>query len=237
MNKNIELKKISDVLDNAEAYIAEMRQAKDKETIPLDLAHYIWMYFRNTDLNKSTLEMLALFWADKTYQLAASAIKRVDAYTYAFFAGVAPKFWDLMQDRGVDTFYIIDNEIREDMFKFVCTLFELSGFRVVAPYFDEKADTSALKTREEMTVNIVMDPLGAGVYDFLNFEAVEAQIRAYMKPIQNIVYLEKDARVNYIEKVIQIGKQSDYLCLFKNEAANSDKVQIIKSSTVPGEKK
>ena len=232
MDKNIEPKKITDILDNAEAYIAEMRQTQDKETIPKQLSNYAWECFRTMELDKALLEKLALFLVDKTYRVSATISGVLDVYTYSFFAGVMPKLWDAIQGRGVDTFYILDNSMRADRYKLACDLFGLSGFIVIGPYFDEKTDTKILKTDEEKKVTIVMDPLGAGVDDYLNFEAVEAQLNHYMKLTQNIVYVEKDSRVNYIDKVVEIGKQSNYLCIFRNLAPDTDKVQVIKSRSL-----
>jgi hypothetical protein len=226
MDKSLEPKKISDVLDNAEGYIAEMRQKQDIETIPAELKNYIWQYFRKTDMDKMLLEKVACFSVDKICRIAA-VLTMADKYTYAFFAGVMPAIWDYLQGRGVDTFYILDNTMREDRFKINYDLYRLSGFCIATPYFDY-ADSTALKTDKEKTVNIVMDP--PFTYNYLNFEAVEAQLRKYMSSTQNIVYIEKDSTVNYIDKVVEIAKNSNYLCVFRNEAPNDAHVRIVKSN-------
>jgi len=226
MDKSLEPKKISDVLDNTEAYIAEMRQKQDMETIPAELKDYIWKYFRETDMNKMLLEKVACFAVDKICRIAA-VMTMADKYTYAFFAGVMPAIWDYLQGRGVDTFYILDNSMREDRFKLNYDLYKLSGFCVATPYFDY-ADNSALKTDKEKTVNIIMDP--PFTYHYLNFEAVEAQIKKFMSSTQNIVYIEKDSTVNYIDKVVEIGKNSKYLCIFRNKEPTDAHIQIIRSN-------
>ncbi|MFA5099770.1 MAG: hypothetical protein WC547_02660 [Candidatus Omnitrophota bacterium] len=226
MDKSIEPKKVSDVLDNAESYIAEMRQKQDKVTIPQELKQYIWIYFRNADMTKAIMEKLACFSVDKIYRVA-SVLTMADEYTFAFFAGVMPKLWDSLQDRGIDTFYILDNAIREDRFNLIVNLFRVSGFCVVTPYFDT-TNKDVLKTEKEKTVHIVMDP--PLFYDYCSLEAVEAQINKYMSSTQNIAYIEADSRVNYLDKVMEMGKKSKYLCIFRNEAPTDSRVQIVRSN-------
>ena len=59
-------RKITDLLDNMEAYIDEMRKTKDLETIPKELKQYAWEYFREVEISKEDLQRLAIFVADKT---------------------------------------------------------------------------------------------------------------------------------------------------------------------------
>ena len=194
-------RKITDLLDNMEAYIDEMRKTKDLETIPKELKQYAWEYFREVEISKEDLQRLAIFVADKTYRVV-SYIELMDNYTRAFFAKVIPYLWDSLQDRGVDTFYILDNELREDRFRAVVELFELTGIAVVTPY-GEKGN--------------------------LEYEAVEKQIRDYMAPVRNIMYVEKNASVNYLDKVTKLAKDSKYLCIFRSKAPTNPKVEIFNS--------
>ena len=194
-------RKLTDLLDNMEAYIDEMRKTEDIETILKQLKQYAWEYFREVEIDKENLQRLAIFVADKTYRVV-SYIELVDNYTRAFFAKVIPYLWDALQDRGVDTFYIIDNQIREDRFQATVQLFELTGVAVVRPY---------------------------GNHGILDYELVEKQIKDHMAPVRNIMYIEKDASVNYLDKVLKLAKESKYLCIFRSKAPTNSQVEIYNS--------
>lgn len=190
---------ITDLIENIDSYVAMMRGAKDTETIPKDLKQYAWEYFRSQELNKDLLQKLAIFVSDKTYRIIAElGIK--DKYTWAYFAKVIPYLWDTLQDRGVDIFFIIDNELREDRFNLTVELFELTGAAVVTPYSEKGT---------------------------LSFEVVEARIKKYMAPIRNIIYIEKNDSVNYIEQVKELATKSDYLVLFRNQAPIDGKLELL----------
>lgn len=194
-------RRITDLLDNAEIYIAEMRATEDMETIPKALKQYAWGYLRNTELNKELLHRWAIFVADKTYRVI-SDIEVLDNYTRAFFARIMPYLWDRLQDRGVDIFYILDNKLCEDRFRAVVELFELTGMAVVTPY---------------------------GEHGNLEYEEVEKKIKDYMAPIRNIMYIEKNANINYIDKVIKLAKESKYLVIARNKAPSDSKVVVLNS--------
>ncbi|MGH7202876.1 MAG: hypothetical protein ACREHC_00345, partial [Candidatus Levyibacteriota bacterium] len=124
---------ITDLIDKIDIYLEEMREKKDKIEIPKKLSNYIWGYFRDINPDKEKLKLLALILADHTYRYASS-VMLTDDYTQIYFASVYSVLWDAIQARGVDTFYILDNEIREDRFLLTVQLFALSGVAVVTPY-------------------------------------------------------------------------------------------------------
>jgi hypothetical protein len=43
-----------------------------------------------------------------------------------------------LRSKGIEVFYILDNEIREDRFELSVMLYELGGVTVVTPYDDDK---------------------------------------------------------------------------------------------------
>src|SRR5579859_2440628 len=104
---------ITDLIDNIEMYVEEMRKKDDEEIIPKYLKQYAWEYFREKELSKDDLKKLAIFVVDRTYRIAAELV-RIDKYTRAYFTLVIPFFWDTLQDRGIDIFYIVDNTFKED---------------------------------------------------------------------------------------------------------------------------
>lgn len=190
---------ITDLIDHLEDYVAEMRKTEDSETIPKFLKQYAWEYFREVTITKDDLKKLAIFVVDKTYRIAAN-LRLMDKYTKAFFALVIPYLWDAIQNRGVDIFYIVDNTFNEDgRFEAIVELFQLSGMAVVTPYNDD------------------------GNREYIE---VEQQIRGFMSPIRMIMYIEKDASVNYLDQVSKIAKDSKYLTILRNKASSESLVEV-----------
>jgi len=228
-------KNITDVVDNIDFYISEMRKTKDIKSIPESLGQYIWEYFREIELNKEKLISLAIFLADRTYRYAASS-GEVDNFTRAFFASVAATLWDTLQARGVDMFYILDNEIREDRFMLTIQLFAVSGVAVVTPY-TIKENYHEYMTIEEQVKWVLsfdgkdFDPKNYTITidsseDLRNMEVIDL-IKKYMKHTRNIAYIEKDDSVNYLDEVIKIAKESKYTCVLRNHAPEDPNVTVI----------
>ena len=224
MEKGIKLYRISDVLDNAELYISEMRHYEDSKILK-ELFYFILGYFDNVKMDDSVIEKLAFISVDNIYRFAAS-VGIVDEYTYIFFEVLIKQLCKSIRERSIKTFYILDNAIREDRFQLTVKLFGLTGFSVITPYF-ETVDHDFAKNVKDKKLNIVIDP--AQSYSFCSFEVVYSQIKAQMDLEQNFVYIEKDASINYLDKIIEMGKKNDYLCVFRNQAPSNPELQIIKS--------
>jgi len=112
ISSSIEPQRITDLIDKIDVYLEEMRSKKDKTEIPRILINYIWGYFRDINPDKEKLKMLALILADHTYHYAGK-VMLTDDYTLLYFASVITELWNTLQSRGVDTFYILSNELRE----------------------------------------------------------------------------------------------------------------------------
>jgi hypothetical protein len=234
-NPRINPQRITDLIDKIDIYLEEMRDKEDKIEIPNKLSSYIWGYFRNINPDKEKLKVLVLYLADHMYRYAATA-SMVDDYTRIYFASVITELWDTLQSRGVDTFYILDNELREDRFMFAIQLFALSGVAVVTPYMvkgnyhkymniEEQAKWALSFTPEDFDpkkVTITMD----SSEDLRNIE-VTGLIKKYMEHTRNIAYIEKDARVNYLDEVKKIARNSEYMCIFRNKAPDDPHVTVL----------
>ncbi len=229
------LLKITDIIEKIDLYLAEMRKNDDKTELPKQLTNYIWNFFRDVSPDKEKLKSLAIFLVDHTYRYSSSATQ-VDDYTRAYFATVITEFWDAIQSRGVDIFYILDNELREDRFLLTIQLFALSGIAVVSPYMvkgkyheymtvEEQAKWALSFSSEDfnpMKVTITMDSS-----EFLREEETLDLIKKYMKHKRNIVYLEKDNTVNYLDEVQKIAKDSKYISIIRNNAPEDPNVTLI----------
>lgn len=192
--------KISDLIDNIEYYVGKMRSTKDMDVVPEMLRQYAMGYFRDVPLDDKALRALALFTMDKTYRVTAG-LEIMDNYTRAYYAKVIPHFWDYLHNRGLSIFYIVDNTFRNDgKFEAIVELFTLTGISVIAPY---------------------------GAEGPLSYEEVERQIKKNLSEKKIIVYIEKDASVNYLDPVKQLAIAPGYLALFRSKASANPNVEVL----------
>lgn len=197
-NEELRPHNITDVIEYIELYVEEMRRTEDMETIPAHLKQYVWEYFRETKLTKELLETLAMYVVDKSYRVI-SQITLLDNYTRVFFATIIPFVWDKLQDRGIDIFYILDNELPDDRFQCITELFSLTGMAVVKPSVEGKP---------------------------LEYSEIEKQLKDYMAPRRMIMYVEKDSSVNYLEEVMKLTKGSGYLRILRNRTPDDSHIFV-----------
>ncbi|PIR80328.1 MAG: hypothetical protein COU25_00650 [Candidatus Levybacteria bacterium CG10_big_fil_rev_8_21_14_0_10_35_13] len=232
LDEKLHPNRITDILDNIDLYLEEMRKKDDKVEIPKSLTNYIWSFFRDVNPDKEKLKMLAVFVADHTYRYASNAML-TDVYTQIYFATVITELWDAIQARGVDVYYTLDNEIREDRFMLTIQLFALSGVAVVTPYMvkgnyhkymtiEEQGKWALSFTPEDFDpkkLTIIIDSS-----EFLREMETLDLIKKYMAHTRNIVYIEKDASVNYLDEVQKLAKGSKYTSVLRNKAPDDPNV-------------
>lgn len=233
---NLEPKRITDIIDNIDIYLAEMRKNDDKVELPNKLNNYIWSFFRDINPDKEKLQSLSVFLADHIYRYSASATQ-VDDYTRIYFASVVTKLWDAIQDRGVDTFYILDNEIRDDRLMLTIQLFALSGVAVVIPYMikDVYQKYMTLEEQAKWVLSFDTEDFDPKKYtmtidgggDVVRGMDVIDLLKEYMKHTRNIAYIEKDSSVNYLEEVQQLARESKYMSVLRNKAPEDPNVTVI----------
>jgi 5-carboxymethyl-2-hydroxymuconate isomerase len=189
----------SDSIEFMSVYIARMRVDEDFNTIPRMLNHFNDMIFDNKEISKDQLRQLAVYTTDYTYRFAADAEVQ-DAYTIMYFKIVIARLMKSLQEHGIELFYILDNEIQGNRFELVVDLYKLMGAAVVAPYNGN---------------------------EILSYETVEAQLKDHMARGKNVVYIEKDASVNYMEKVMKMATESRYIGIFRNQAPTTKHVMVL----------
>ncbi len=240
LNKKLQPQNITDLVENIDLFLEEMRGNQDLKEIPNSLTNYIWGYFRDINPDKEKLKVLALFLADRTYRYAAE-VRLIDEYTKMYFASVFTVLWDTIQSRGVDTFYILDNELRDDKFMLTILFFALSGVAVVTPYvvkgsyqkymtIEEQAGWALSFTAEDFDPKKYSITLDSSEI-LRNIEIIDL-IREYMTHTRNILYIEKDSTVNYLEEVKKIATESKYMSIFRNKAPTDPNVIVLNNQTV-----
>lgn len=235
LENNLQPKKITDLVDNIDLYLAEMRKNDDKVELPKELTSYTRNFFRDVNPDKDKLTSLAIFLVDHIYRYSAAAMQ-VDDYTKIYFTSVIAELWDAIQSRGVDIFYILDNSLREDRFLLTIQLFALSGIAVVSPYVvkgkyhqfmtvEEQAKWALSFTPEDFDPNKITLTMDSS--EFLRQEETLDLLKKYMKKTRNIAYIEKDDSVNYLDEVQSIAKNSDYVSILRNNAPDDPHVTTL----------
>jgi len=192
-------KLFSDSIELMDVYIDRMRLDEDFDTIPNMLNRFNEGIFADGGISKDQLRQLAIYSTDIIYRFAAE-IEMRDKYTDVYFKKVVAKLMKSLHDKGIELFYILDNEMDEDRFELTVDLYELSGTAVVTPY-DDKAT--------------------------LSIDEVEDRLKRLMANRRNIVYIEKDASVNYMDKVYRIASESKYIGIFRNHAPTNKYIKLI----------
>jgi len=196
-------RKISDLIDNIEFYVEKMRNTHDMDVVPEMLRQYAQNYFRDVPLDQGALRALAIYTMDKTYRVSAY-LERLDNFTRAYFAKVIPHFWDYLHNRGLSIFYIVDNTFRNDgRFEAVTELLTMTGIAVIAPY---------------------------GAEGPLPYGDIERQIKNNLNDKRIIMYIEKDATVNYLDRVKDLAKSSNHLAIFRSKASANPNIEILSSN-------
>lgn len=182
-----------------------MRSAHDSQNIPTLLKQYAWEYFREAEHTKDDLREMSVFFVDRFYRVMAKDLDSFDEYVRAYVSTVLPFIWDTLQNRGVDVFYLVDNNFEvqngDQRFSVIKELFEYSGFAVVTPYTDKN--------------------------ELRNFEDIEKQLRGYLNPVRMIMYIEKDSREAYMNDVVKLALTTDYVCVGRSEPADKSEVAIL----------
>ena len=189
----------SDSIEFMAVYIAYMRSSGDTATIPGMLQRFNSRIFTNPAISTDQLRQLAVYAADKLYRFATKLEVR-DAYTVVYCKTVIAQLLASLRDSGTSIMYILDNELRQDRFELAVLLFELSGAAVVTPYAHGGA---------------------------VSCDAVEDRIKSLSADGRHIVYIEKDASVNYIGQVIRTPTRSKYIRVFRNQAPDSNHVEVL----------
>jgi hypothetical protein len=194
--------KITDIVDNIAIYIDEMKLTDDVDTLPNLLTEYTKEYFDNVEFNQEMAKNLAIFGFDRAYRII-TILEPADKYARVFITKVMPAIWKAIQDHNINVFYILDNTFSsEEKFETMVELFQLMGVAVVTPY-----------TKQGLK----------------NYETIEKEIADKMADKKMIMYVEKDATINYLEQIKALASQSDYLCLFRNKGFRNSHVELIDS--------
>ncbi|HWB85249.1 MAG TPA: hypothetical protein VG675_13980 [Bryobacteraceae bacterium] len=152
---------------------------------------------QQADKDGEDLRLLGALAPDLLY-IRVSELLDFDRWTRVY-AGMAPQLLlDQLRVRGVSSFYILDNSIREDRFDALVKIFSDVGYSVISPNLDGLTEAEVLNRIDG------------------------AQILR-----KHILYVERDASVNYLDAVREIQKRPWYTVAFRDQAPTMNSVEIL----------
>jgi hypothetical protein len=207
--ESLKPEKITDIVYKMDEYLSAMREMEKDEVVKFvdQLEGYVRDYFTAQNLDDLELKKQLVEMVDVLYLLTVNLDRR-DIHTDGYFGIVLNRlFWSLQQ-RNVLAFFILDNSLRDDRFKMVTELFNSAGFNIVAPYSYKELQYS------ENTTELPA----------LGYKEIEKKIDQSKSEKRHILYVEKDASVNYLKEVLALGEefQSEYVCIFRNKAPDGN---------------
>lgn len=224
-------KKLFDVIDRADEYVRLMREGNESEGVSNELKSYIAAYLENVPMDSEKMKTIAGCIADLVYHYANSTT-RMDPIIPLYFMDVLGFLFESFRARGVHLFYVLDNDFstREDRFQLTGYLFDFAGFSVVSPHRLWHG-FAKIETQEERFGRMrgSMPQFGTMVADgkAMPFKEIEGIIRHRMAGKGGIVYVEKNADVDHLNKVKKIARKSDYTVLFRNEGSTSKNFRLL----------
>lgn len=207
MNK-IEPKNAMDLILNMDEYMDTMRNSTHEEAIAITetLESFAKKTVENLSSDVSENKKLISEMTDKLYRMAME-FGIVDVHTNGYIAIVLHRlFWELGQ-KGVRIFYILDNTLRDDRFKLILEQLPPAGFSVVTPHIANNLQYEPETTQTEN----------------LPYEEMEKKIKEALGLGKNIIYIERDGSVDYLEKVVELarGASDEYVKIYRNSAPES----------------
>ncbi|MFC1702950.1 hypothetical protein ACFLZO_00625 [Patescibacteria group bacterium] len=207
--EEIKPKKIDDIVYRIDEYLSVMREMEDDQVVDFigSLENYIREYFADQKHDELELKKQLVQLVDALYVITMKFGLR-DIHTDGYFGIVLNRLFWGYQQRNICAFFVLDNSLRDDRFKMVVELFRSAGFGVVAPYILSDLEYSDNNT----------------ALPTLELNGVEKQIVERKAEKKHILYVEKDATVNYLHEVLTMAEefQSEYVCIFRNQAPDGD---------------
>jgi hypothetical protein len=178
--------------------IDRMRQQSDIVTVPQAIREHTRNAFAALDNAGSDLRMIAAGSTDLLYRQVMS-LTQMDQYTLGYTATVVNAFYRLLAERGVRTFYVLDNSLRQDRFLAVLRLFKEAGITTFSP------NTHGLE-----------------------WQPIQRQIASSLGGANaHVAYIEPDASANHLESAVALAKQSAAVSTFRNEAPENPSFSIL----------
>ena len=200
--------RITDLVDDIDSYIQQTRDASHDESMAL--LNFWEDYVKETirSLNKDDVNNKDLVTkiTDTLYRKAVN-FSIIDLYTNGFIAIVLHRlFWELSQ-KGARIFYVVDNSMPDNSLRCILEQLPPAGFTVITPHVADKIEYKPTNTQT----------------DSRSYEEIEKQIKEALDYGKNIIYVERDSSVNYLDKVVELARNAsdEYAKIYRNTGAES----------------
>lgn len=178
--------------------IERMREMRDDYDLPMTLLKAMRASFDVLDHPAHEgLTLVALSAQDLLYRYIAE-LSILDRFTRVAFRHVARGFFQCLTAHGIQTFYILDNALREDRLQAVLELFDLAGIAVTTP-----------------------------ARDGLEWTRLEERIRAGLDGLGHAAYVEPDAQVNHLESAKQLAQKLPCVATFRHLGPEHPEQEIL----------
>lgn len=212
--------KITDLIENIDSYIQQTRDVSHDESMALlnFWEDYVKESVRNIDKNDVNNKNLISKITDTLYRKAVN-FSIIDLYTNGFIAIVLHRlFWELSQ-KGTRIFYVVDNSMPDNSLRCILEQLPPAGFTVITPHIADKIEYKSTNTKT----------------DSLSFDEIEKKIKEALEFGKNIIYVERDSSVNYLDKVVELARNAsdEYAKIYRNTGAeNPDILKIEEISKI-----
>lgn len=191
----------ADCLDGVVAFpvaVEQMRAASDDSSLAETMISATRIAFDALeDTDHEALLFVAASAQDLLYRYILQ-LTMMDRYTRSYCDRPIRYFFEQLTQRGLVTFYILDNTLREDRFQAVLELFELSGIITVTPRRDGIA-----------------------------WGALASRLRAGMNSSRHVAYIEPDAVVDHIAAAKELAVERPCVATFRNLAPSDPEHEIV----------
>ena len=212
--------KITDLVENINSYIEKIRgKSGDESMVFLEFwENYAKETIRNLNQNDVGNKKLITELTDTLYRKAVN-FSRIDIYTNGYISSVLYNlFWELGQ-KGIRIFYVVDNSMPDNSLRCILEQLPPAGFTVITPHIADKIEYKSTNTKT----------------DSLSFDEIEKKIKEALEFDKNIIYVERDSSVNYLDKVVELARNAsdEYAKIYRNTGAeNPDILKIEEISKI-----
>lgn len=125
-------------------------------------------------------------------------LKIIDLHTRFYIDQVVRKFFMYLSNKRLNTFYILDNSLREDRFNALLELFSLAGISVVTPRRDG-----------------------------MDWDVLQKRLIEMLSTHGHVAYIEPDNQVNHLLAALNLAKQLPCVATFRNLAPEDAQLEIV----------
>lgn len=178
--------------------VKSMRESPNGRDIVLMMVGGTEASFRSLqDEDLGDLLAMAGFAQDRFYRHIAE-MEIVDQHTVLFCKFAMRFFFEQLSNRGIRTFYILDNTLREDRLGVLLQLFECAGITTVTPSRDG-----------------------------LRWPELAGKIRSALEAGGHAAYIEPDALVNHLDAAQNLAREIPCVATFRNLAPEDPRTRRI----------